>query len=138
MLANLQPKKELQKKHSFTAIEEIESSSEEENEEENWPDEVLHAAPAPSKSSLVFEETKLEAEKTKYLSSELLTDDFNFRGKIIVAEDQHINIEVLKANLVELKCIQNCEFTFDGVETINLVKKIVSEGLKQNEAIHKG
>lgn len=40
-------------------------------------------------------------------------------GRIIVAEDQYMNIEVLKRQLTELDCIDRCDFYTDGKQTLD-------------------
>jgi hypothetical protein len=40
--------------------------------------------------------------------------DYKSKGLIIVAEDQYINLQVMKDNLEELKEIDRCKFCYDG------------------------
>ena len=45
-------------------------------------------------------------------------------GKIVAADDQNINIEVLKTDFAELNLTDKVEFASNGQEVIDLVKEI--------------
>lgn len=49
--------------------------------------------------------------------------------KVVVADDQLINIEVIKSHLAELGLAGSCCFCINGQETIDAVKSIVVEAL---------
>lgn len=46
---------------------------------------------------------------------------------ILIAEDQLINVEVLKQNLSQFKLIDNCSFVFNGEDAVNRATQIIEE-----------
>jgi hypothetical protein len=57
-------------------------------------------------------------------------------GMILVAEDQHVNIEILKDRLAELKVFPRCNFVLDGQEAIDRVKALVRKTMHENLAVN--
>jgi len=49
--------------------------------------------------------------------------------KILVADDQHINIEVLQQHLTKLDVIKRCEFFYDGQLTIDRTKELIDDAI---------
>jgi len=49
--------------------------------------------------------------------------------KIVVADDQQINLEAIKANLMEINAHQNAEYFVNGQLVIDYVKRHVTEAL---------
>ncbi len=58
----------------------------------------------------------------------------DFRPDIIVAEDKHVNIEVLREQFTELGAIDRCSFALDGQEAIDLVKTAVAKHIAATTA----
>jgi CheY-like chemotaxis protein len=56
-------------------------------------------------------------------------------ARIVAADDQLINIEVLKSNIEELGLASTCDFCINGQDTIDTVKRIVDEGLASRDAL---
>lgn len=52
------------------------------------------------------------------------------KQKIIIAEDQPINIQVIKYQLESFNIISSCEFCFNGEEVIELAKEIYDEAIE--------
>ena len=50
-------------------------------------------------------------------------------SRIIVAEDQHINQQVLAKQFTTLERIQDCDFCVNGVEAVDKVIKIYEESV---------
>ena len=49
------------------------------------------------------------------------------KSRILIAEDQLINIAVLKQHLSDMHIEKSCDFTYDGLEAVEKAKKIISE-----------
>ena len=52
----------------------------------------------------------------------------------MVADDQLINIEVIKTHLTELGHINTCNFCINGQETIDKVKELVDTAVREKDA----
>ena len=50
---------------------------------------------------------------------------------IIIAEDQLINMQILKTQIEELSQLSRCEFCYDGEETIAKVIEITEKAIKE-------
>ena len=57
------------------------------------------------------------------------TYDIHFEGKILVADDQHINIEILKQLTQTLGVEQQTTFCVNGQQAIDHVKNLVGGAL---------
>lgn len=52
------------------------------------------------------------------------------KGKILVAENAPINMQVIKNQLAELKEADRCVFTFDGEEAVKEASKIIKNAIE--------
>ena len=53
-------------------------------------------------------------------------------GKIIIADDQLINIEVLKTQIEELGQLYRCEFCYDGDKTLAKAIEITEQAIQES------
>lgn len=56
-------------------------------------------------------------------------------GKIIVAEDQLIIMQILKQHFKDLGLIEYCEFCTDGQMAINTVKRLIDEAVIEENVV---
>lgn len=54
------------------------------------------------------------------------------QGKIIIAEDQRINLEALKMNFADMRLSHACFFTINGQQAIDEAKRVILEALAAN------
>jgi len=55
--------------------------------------------------------------------------ELQIRTKIVVADDQLMNIEILKSHMQDLGLVDSCLFCINGQDTIDTVKSVVDEAL---------
>jgi CheY-like chemotaxis protein len=55
--------------------------------------------------------------------------DFELQGLIVVADDQHINLEILKQHAKALGIEEKTRYCINGQEVIDTVERIVTESL---------
>jgi CheY-like chemotaxis protein len=60
-------------------------------------------------------------------------DRVELTGRIIVAEDQHINVEVLRSYLGDLNIHSECDFCIDGQLAIDCAKSLIDKACDENE-----
>ena len=78
-----------------------------------------------------FENAQIEEKNCRALSKEIVRN----MGSVVVADDQHINLEVLKNTLTELGIIDKTQFCVNGQEAIDVSKRIIVEFLKSSPTL---
>ena len=77
---------------------------------------------------------KSEKSGSRHSSSELSQQNWNFElNKIIVADDQLINIQVIQGQMKELGYHHNCEYYYDGQAAIDGAKKLINNADNDDE-----
>ena len=54
-------------------------------------------------------------------------------GRIIVAEDQHINLDILKTYMETLGILENCDFCVNGQIAIDRAKSLIDEASERGD-----
>jgi CheY-like chemotaxis protein len=61
-----------------------------------------------------------------------LTSSVLINGKILIAEDKLINMQVIKTQMEELGQISKCEFSYDGEEVTTKTIEIYEQALEES------
>jgi CheY-like chemotaxis protein len=96
--------------------------------------EVSQNSDVVSHISFVDDQSHIQSQKS-------LINDTRSEGKIIIADDMLINIEVLKCQFRDLNLMQRCEFYTDGHEAYGAIEETIATYVSciadKKQSVHK-